>query len=78
MTKEEINIIARWMSEVWKCYCKYMQVEMNQWDFDRLRDELDRIWEESGQNELILNMGVAISNDIERRQLNASKECCNT
>ena len=45
MSKEELNMLARWMSEVWKCYVKYMQIDMNQWDWDRLRDELDRIWE---------------------------------
>ena len=68
MTKEELNLIARWMSEVWQCYCKYMQVDMQQWDWDRLRDELDRIWEASGRNPLILDMAVDFADDIERRQ----------
>lgn len=68
MTKEELNMLARWMSEVWKCYVKYMQIDMNQWDWDRLRDELDRIWEESGHNPLILDTEMAYAADIERRQ----------
>lgn len=70
MTKEELNMLARWMSEVWKCYVKYMQIDMNQWDWDRLRDELDRIWEESGHNPLILDSEMAYAADIERRQNN--------
>lgn len=68
MTKEELNLIARWMSEVWQTYCKYMQVEMNEWDWDRLRDELERIWEESGRHPLIFDMEMAVQDDIERRQ----------
>lgn len=68
MSKEELNMLARWMSEVWKCYVKYMQIDMNQWDWDRLRDELDRIWEESGHNPLILDTEMAYAADIERRQ----------
>lgn len=67
MTKEELNLIACWMSEVWQTYCKYMQVEMNEWDWDRLRDELQRIWEESGRNQLILDVSLAYADDIERR-----------
>lgn len=68
MSKEELNMLARWMSEVWKCYVKYMQIDMNQWDWDRLRDELDRIWGESGHNPLILDTEMAYAADIERRQ----------
>ena len=68
MTAEEIRLLARWMSKVWKCYVKYMQIDMNQWDWDRLRDELDRIWEESGRNPLILDSEMAYAADIERRQ----------
>ena len=67
MTNDELKLLARWMSEVWKTYCKYMQTEMNQWDWDRLRDELDRIWEESGQSELIFDLEMACANDLERR-----------
>ena len=67
MTKEELNLIARWMSEVWKTYCKFMQVEMNEWDWDRLSEELERIWVASGRNKLILDVCVAYADDIERR-----------
>lgn len=67
MTKEEINILAKWMYEVWQTYCKYMQVEMNEWDWDRLSEELERIWVASGRNKLILDVCVAYADDIERR-----------
>lgn len=73
MTKEEINILAKWMSEVWQTYCKYMQVEMNEWDWDRLRDELEAIWEKSGRHKLILDVCAAYADDIERRDIERSK-----
>ena len=70
MTAEEIRLLAKYMAEVWKTYCKYLQIDMQQWDWDRLRDELDRIWEESGRNPLILDSEMAYAADIERRQKN--------
>lgn len=73
MTHEEIELIAKWTHELWGVYLKFSQTVMNQWDFDRLLDELRRIYEESDQNDLILDMGLAFANDIERRQLNGTK-----
>lgn len=68
MTNEEIKLIAKWTAELWKLYQQYTQTVMQQWDFDRLLDELRRIWEESGCDPLILDMSIAFAKDIERRQ----------
>lgn len=67
MTEDEIKILAKWMTEVWKVYCKYLQTEINQWDFDALIAELRIIWENSGRNELVMDMCCAFSADIDRR-----------
>lgn len=68
MTNEEIKLIAKWTAQLWKLYQNFTQTVMNQWDFDRLVEELRRIYEESGCNPLILDMAVAFADDIERRQ----------
>ena len=69
MTSEEIKNLAKWTAELWKLYQKCMMTDMQQWDFDALIEELQRIWEESGRDPLILDMGAAFADDIERRKL---------
>lgn len=78
MTTEEIRNLAKWTAQLWKLYQECTQTVMNQWDFDRLVDEVRKIYEASGCEPVIFDVGMAFMNDIERRQLNASKECCNT
>ena len=68
MSQEEIKLIAKWTAQLWKLYQNFTQTVMNQWDFDRLVEELKRIYEESGCEPLILDMGAAFAADIERRQ----------
>lgn len=70
MTKEEINILAKWMSEVWKVYCRYLQTDMNAWDFDALLAELQIIYENSGNEPLVVDYEAAILKDMERRYEN--------
>lgn len=67
MTDEEIKDLAKWTAELWNLYKKYLRVDMQQWDFDRLLDELRRIWEESGHEPLIMDMGLAFADDLDRR-----------
>lgn len=69
MTDEEIKLLAKWTAQLWELYKKYLKVDMQQWDFDALIEELQRIWEESGREPLILDMGAAFADDIERRKL---------
>lgn len=68
MTTEEIRNLAKWTAQLWKTYLTFTQTVMNQWDFDRLVEELKSIYEESGCEPLILDMGAAFAADIERRQ----------
>ena len=68
MTTEEIKLIAQWTAQLWKLYQQAVQTVMNQWDFDNLVDELRKIYEASGCDPLILDMGIAFAEDIERRQ----------
>lgn len=74
MTTEDIRLIAKWTAALWKLYQNFMQTKMNQWDFDRLVDELRKIYEDSGCDPLILDMGIAFADDIERRRLVSEKE----
>ena len=67
MTKEEIKILAKWMTEVWKVYCKYLQTEMNQWDFDALLVELRVIYENSGNDPDVLDIEMGFIESLDRR-----------
>lgn len=67
MTKEEIKILAKWMTEVWKVYCKYLQTEMNQWDFDALLAELRIIYENSGNDPDVLDIEMGFVESLDRR-----------
>lgn len=67
MTKEEIKILAKWMTEVWKVYCKYLQTEMNQWDFDALLAELRVIYENSGNDPDVLDIEMGFVESLDRR-----------
>ena len=67
MTKEEIKILAKWMTEVWKVYCKYLQTEMNQWDFDALLAELRVIYENSGNDPDVLDIEMGFIESLDRR-----------
>ncbi len=69
MTEEEIKLLAKWTAQLWELYKKYLKVDMQQLDFDALIEELGRIWENSGREPLILDMGTAFADDIERRKL---------
>lgn len=73
MTTEEIELIAKWTHELWRVYLKFSQTVMNQWDFDALMDEIRKIWEESGQNDLVFDLGMGFANDIERRWSNGTE-----
>ncbi len=73
MTQEEIKLIASWTAQLWKLYQQFTQTYMNQWDFDRLVDEVRKIYEASGCDPLILDIGMGFMNDIERRQLSGHK-----
>lgn len=67
MTKEEIKILAKWMTEVWKVYCKYLQTKMNQWDFDALLAELRVIYENSGNDPDVLDIEMGFVESLDRR-----------
>ena len=67
MTKEKIKILAKWMTEVWKVYCKYLQTEMNQWDFDALLAELRVIYENSGNDPDVLDIEMGFVESLDRR-----------
>ena len=67
MTKEEIKILAKWMTEVWKVYCKYLQTEMNAWDFDALLAELRVIYENSGNDPDVLDIEMGFVESLDRR-----------
>lgn len=67
MTKEEIKILAKWMTEVWKTYCRYLQTDMNQWDFDALLAELRIIYENSGNNPDVLDIEMGFVESLDRR-----------
>lgn len=67
MMKEEIKILAKWMTEVWKVYCKYLQTEMNQWDFDALLAELRVIYENSGNDPDVLDIEMGFVESLDRR-----------
>ena len=43
MTEEEIKLLAKWTAQLWELYKKYLKVDMQQWDFDALIEELGRI-----------------------------------
>ena len=68
MTSEEIKLIAKWTAQLWTLYQQFTQTRMNQWDFDRLVDEVRKIYEASGCEPVIFDVGMAFMNDIERRQ----------
>lgn len=68
MTNEEIKLLAKWTAQLWKTYLTFTQTVMNEWDFDRLVDEMKAIYEASGCDPLILDMATAFQADIERRQ----------
>lgn len=67
MTKEEIKILAKWMTEVWKTYCRYLQTDMNQWDFDALLAELRVIYENSGNDPDVLDIEMGFVESLDRR-----------
>lgn len=73
MTKEELNILAHWMTEVWKTYCKYMQTEMNEWDFDALLSELRIIYENSGNDPNVMDIELGFMDSMERRWKDAEQ-----
>lgn len=67
MMQEEIKNLAKWTADLWRLYQKYMMTEINQWDFDALIAELRIIWENSGRNELVMDMCCTFSADLDRR-----------
>lgn len=67
MTTMEIKNLAKWTAELWRQYQLTMTSKMENEDFDKLVEELNRIWEESGKDELIFGIAAAMVDDIERR-----------
>ena len=65
--EEEIKLLAKWTAALWGVYKKYFGLDMKQEHFDRLVDELRRIYKDSGENQLIMDMSMAFANDLERR-----------
>ena len=70
MTKSEIENLSKWMMQLWQTYMKYLKLEMAADDFDAVMEELRAIWEDSGENQLIMDMCTAFANDLDRRAQN--------
>lgn len=66
---EELKTLAKWTAKLWEIYSKWFGVKMTSADFDTLLEETKRIWEDSGEDQLILDMSAAFMNDLDRRQL---------
>ena len=71
MTKSEVENLSKWMMQLWQTYMKYLKLEMAAGDFDAVMEELRAIWEDSGENQLIMDMCPAFANDLDRRNANA-------
>lgn len=71
MTKSEVENLSKWMMQLWQTYMKYLKLEMAAGDFDAVMEELRAIWEDSGENQLIMDMCTAFANDLDRRNANA-------
>lgn len=69
--ENEIKLLAKWTAALWQTYKKYLQMELDQEHFDVLMEELRAIWEDSGENQLIMDMCTAFANDLDRRNANA-------
>lgn len=74
MTKAEVENLSKWMMQLWQTYMKYLKLEMAAGDFDAVVEELRAIWEDSGENQLIMDMSTAFANDLDRRAKHASNE----
>ena len=72
--EKEIKLLAKWTAALWEVYKKYFGMEMKQEHFDALVDELRRIYEDSGENQLVMDMSTAFANDLDRRTKHASNE----
>lgn len=70
MTKNEVENLSKWMMQLWQTYMKYLKLEMAAGDFDAVMEELRAIWEDSGENQLIMDMCTAFANDLDRRAQN--------
>ncbi len=70
MTKSEVENLSKWMMQLWQTYLKYLKLEMAAGDFDAVMEELRAIWEDSGENQLIMDMCTAFANDLDRRAQN--------
>lgn len=70
MTKNEVENLSKWMMQLWQTYMKYLKLEMAAGDFDAVVEELRAIWEDSGENQLIMDMCTAFANDLDRRAQN--------
>lgn len=66
-SEKELKDLSRWTAELWKVYQRVVLTKISQEDIDYILAEVKRIWLESGQNELIEDMGIAFLNDIDRR-----------
>lgn len=70
MMKSEVENLSKWMMQLWQTYMKYLKLEMAAGDFDAVMEELRAIWEDSGENQLIMDMCTAFVNDLDRRAEN--------
>lgn len=65
--EDEIKLLSKWTAALWRTYTKYLRIELDQGHFDTLVEELRAIWEESGEDPLVMDMAAAFANDLDRR-----------
>lgn len=71
--EEEIKLLAKWTAALWQTYKKYVQIRLTAADFEAVVTELRSIWEDSGENQLIMDMAAAFANDLDRRAAHAER-----
>ena len=64
---EELKLLSKWTARLWAIYTRFVDIDLTDEAADELLEETKKVWEESDRNELIEDMIVAFTNDIERR-----------
>ena len=64
---EELKLLSKWTARLWAIYTRFVGIELTDEAADELLELTKQVWTDSGQNELIEDMIVAFTNDIERR-----------
>lgn len=67
--QEDLKLLSKWTARLWQIYTHYFDIELTDADADELLEQTKQVWEESNENELITDMIVAFTNDIERRNM---------